>query len=62
MYYFSCVAWISGAGQGFTLEYKKISLHAVSRDLTAFPHECLYLMVEGKLPGNSSILFSDGIT
>ncbi|XP_064615062.1 methylosome subunit pICln-like isoform X2 [Liolophura sinensis] len=50
----SCVSWISDAGQGFTLEYKKISLHAVSRDLTAFPHECLYLMVEGKLPESAA--------
>lgn len=33
-------------GQGFSLEYPDISLHAVSRDLNTFPDECLYLMVE----------------
>ncbi|XP_045200550.1 methylosome subunit pICln-like [Mercenaria mercenaria] len=45
----SQVTWLSSAGAGFCLEYPKICLHAISRDLSSFPHECLYLQVEGKL-------------
>jgi len=33
-------------GQGFELQYPCISLHAVSRDLTSFPFQCLYLMLD----------------
>jgi len=36
----------SSHGQGFSLEYPNISLHAISKDLTTFPRECLYLMVD----------------
>ena len=36
-------------GQGFSLEYPAVSLHAVSRDPTAFPQENLYLMVDANL-------------
>lgn len=40
-------------GQGLSLPYPAISLHAVSRDLNAFPHECLYLMIDPeKLPND----------
>ncbi|KAK7489325.1 hypothetical protein BaRGS_00019433 [Batillaria attramentaria] len=47
----SSVAWQKESdGLGFSLLYPGISLHAISRDLTAFPHECLYLMIDGKLP------------
>ncbi|KAK7790102.1 hypothetical protein R5R35_005654 [Gryllus longicercus] len=43
----SRLSWVNGAtGQGFSLEYPHIALHAVSRDLTAHPHECLYLMID----------------
>lgn len=45
----SHVTWLSGAGAGFCLEYPKICLHAISRDTSSFPQECLYLQVEGKL-------------
>merc|ERR1711976_539426 len=48
----SCVSWVGEGGQGFSLEYPAVSLHAVSRDLTAFPHQCLYLMVDGDLGGD----------
>lgn len=41
-----CVRWIGGDGQGLTLHYPSISLHAISRDTSSFPHECLYLMVD----------------
>uniref|UniRef100_T1IW02 Methylosome subunit pICln n=1 Tax=Strigamia maritima TaxID=126957 RepID=T1IW02_STRMM len=45
----SRVSWVSVEGQGFSLEYPAISLHAISRDPTVFPKECLYLMVNAKL-------------
>lgn len=41
-----CVKWIGSNGQGITLDYPSISLHAVSRDTSSFPHECLYLMID----------------
>ncbi|XP_052107118.1 methylosome subunit pICln-like isoform X5 [Mytilus californianus] len=52
----SCLSWQSSEheGQGFSLQYPGISIHAVSRDLTAFPHECLYLMVEGDLTDDAN--------
>ena len=56
-FHFSEVLWLNTAGQGFGLQYPNISLHAVSRDTSAFPHECLYLMVEGKLIG--MLIFSN---
>lgn len=40
------VCWVAESGQGFTLDYPSISLHAVSRDLSSFPNECLYLMLD----------------
>jgi len=47
-----CVRWISNEGQGLTLTYPSISLHAVSRDTSSFPHECLYLMVDSEDDAN----------
>jgi len=44
----NCLSWMTDNGQGFELEYPMISLHAISRDLTNFHSECLYLMVEDK--------------
>ncbi|CAG2102756.1 unnamed protein product [Medioppia subpectinata] len=41
-----CLSWVTDEGQGFTLQYPMIALHAISRDLTNFGDECLYLMVE----------------
>jgi nucleotide-sensitive chloride channel 1A len=38
--------WRQAAGKGICLEYPRIALHAVSRDLTAFPHECIYMIVD----------------
>jgi len=38
--------WSSDNGQGFILAYPQISLHAISRDLSNFHSECLYLMLE----------------
>ncbi|XP_066216795.1 methylosome subunit pICln isoform X3 [Saccopteryx leptura] len=44
----SRLSWLDGSGLGFSLEYPTISLHAVSRDLTAYPREHLYVMVNAK--------------
>ncbi|XP_076138138.1 methylosome subunit pICln [Alosa pseudoharengus] len=41
--------WFDGSGMGFSLEYPSISLHAISRDPSAYPQEHLYVMVNGKL-------------
>ena len=44
------MSWVSAdSGQGFSLEYPHISLHAVSKDPSAFPQECLYLMLDSRL-------------
>ncbi|XP_038070929.1 methylosome subunit pICln-like [Patiria miniata] len=45
----SYVSWINATSQGVKIPYPAISLHAVSRDLTAYPHECLYLMIDTAL-------------
>ena len=50
--YFRQLAWLNDNGEGFTLDYPAISLHAISRDTSSFPHQCLYLMLDvtlGKL-------------
>lgn len=36
---------------GFSLEYPSISLHAISRDPSAYPQDHLYVMVNGKQSG-----------
>ncbi|XP_071353309.1 methylosome subunit pICln isoform X2 [Trachinotus anak] len=43
------LSWFDGSGMGFCLEYPTISLHAISRDVSAYPQEHLYVMVNGKL-------------
>ncbi|KAL7878294.1 hypothetical protein AOLI_G00092680 [Acnodon oligacanthus] len=45
----SRLSWFNGSGMGFSLEYPSISLHAISRDLSAYPQEHLYVMVNKKL-------------
>lgn len=45
----SRVSWLNEAGLGFSLDYPNIALHAVSRDLTAYPKPCLYVMVDGNI-------------
>ncbi|KAJ9583260.1 hypothetical protein L9F63_022393, partial [Diploptera punctata] len=43
----SRLSWVNDiSGQGFSLEYEHIALHAVSRDLQAYPAECLYILVD----------------
>ncbi|XP_026194795.1 methylosome subunit pICln isoform X2 [Anabas testudineus] len=43
------LSWFDGSGMGFSLEYPAIGLHAISRDVSAYPQEHLYVMVNGKL-------------
>ncbi|XP_047449462.1 methylosome subunit pICln isoform X2 [Mugil cephalus] len=47
------LSWFDGSGMGFSLEYPTIGLHAISRDVSAFPQEHLYVMVNGKLGGEN---------
>uniref|UniRef100_A0A663EQN8 Methylosome subunit pICln n=1 Tax=Aquila chrysaetos chrysaetos TaxID=223781 RepID=A0A663EQN8_AQUCH len=44
----SRLSWLENSGVGFSLDYPTISLHAVSRDLNAYPWEHLYVMVNAK--------------
>uniref|UniRef100_A0A8B9NQ44 Methylosome subunit pICln n=1 Tax=Apteryx owenii TaxID=8824 RepID=A0A8B9NQ44_APTOW len=44
----SRLSWLDNSGLGFSLDYPTISLHAVSRDLNAYPWEHLYVMVNAK--------------
>ncbi|KAM9358722.1 methylosome subunit pICln [Symphorus nematophorus] len=43
------LSWFDGSGMGFSLEYPTIGLHAISRDISTYPQEHLYVMVNGKL-------------
>ncbi|XP_061576181.1 methylosome subunit pICln [Cololabis saira] len=43
------LSWFDASGKGFALEYQTISLHAISRDVSTYPQEHLYVMVNGKL-------------
>ncbi|KAM9853389.1 methylosome subunit pICln isoform 2-T2 [Aulostomus maculatus] len=43
------LSWFDVSGMGFCLEYPTIGLHAISRDVSAYPQEHLYVMVNGKL-------------
>ncbi|PSN35455.1 hypothetical protein C0J52_06626 [Blattella germanica] len=46
----SRLSWVNNtSGQGFSLEYPHIALHAVSRDLQAHPSECLYILVDTEI-------------
>ncbi|XP_030648159.1 methylosome subunit pICln-like [Chanos chanos] len=42
------VSWFDGSGFGFDLEYPSISLHAISRDLSSYPKEHLYVVVSSR--------------
>ncbi|XP_022258399.1 methylosome subunit pICln-like isoform X2 [Limulus polyphemus] len=56
----SQLTWVGESGQGFSLKYPTISLHAVSRDLNSFPSECLYLMTDADLESNDTIEEQNG--
>ncbi|KAM9481296.1 methylosome subunit pICln isoform 2-T2 [Clarias gariepinus] len=45
----ACLSWFDSSGMGFSLDYPTISLHAISRDLSAYSQEHLYVMVNKKL-------------
>lgn len=47
------LSWFDGSGMGFALEYPTIGLHAISRDVSAYPQEHLYVMVNGKIGGEN---------
>ncbi|XP_035242491.1 methylosome subunit pICln isoform X2 [Anguilla rostrata] len=53
------LSWFDGSGMGFSLEYPSISLHAISRDLSAYPQEHLYVMVNSKLSEESEMQEKD---
>jgi len=56
----SRLSWLADDGQGFALDYRSISLHAISRDLTHFPSECLYLMVENEAESDAAVDTNSG--
>ncbi|XP_065178511.1 methylosome subunit pICln-like [Sycon ciliatum] len=46
----SCVRWKSSyENKAFTLQYKSVGLHAVSRNGSSFPMPCLYCMVGARV-------------
>ncbi|KAJ8386618.1 hypothetical protein AAFF_G00168500 [Aldrovandia affinis] len=51
----TCLSWFDGSGKGFFVEYPSISLHAISRDVSAYPQEHLYVMVNAKLNEDSEL-------
>uniref|UniRef100_A0A0R3S6I4 Methylosome subunit pICln n=1 Tax=Elaeophora elaphi TaxID=1147741 RepID=A0A0R3S6I4_9BILA len=59
----SSVTWISSvSGQGFSLTYPSIILHAISRDPSVFHEECIYVLADAKESVNNSclmLLFAD---
>lgn len=55
------LSWFDSSGMGFCLEYPTIGLHAVSRDVSAYPQEHLYVMVNGKLAGENGAVMSEGV-
>lgn len=50
------LSWCDSLGHGFSLEYPSISLHAICRDTSQFPHECIYCMMESPLDGMNLLL------
>jgi len=43
------VSWVGVRERGFSLEYPHIAVHAISRDVSQFHQECLYLMIDCRL-------------
>jgi len=45
---FRNIAWVrSDSGDGFKIAYKKMTLHAISRDPGVHSRACLYIMING---------------
>lgn len=53
------LSWFDGSGLGFALEYPTIGLHAISRDISVYPQEHLYVMVNGKLSEENEAQMAD---
>ncbi|RDD39782.1 Methylosome subunit pICln [Trichoplax sp. H2] len=45
----SMLTWSNNEGNGLNLEYPSISLHGVSKDLSVYPHPCIYCMLDLQL-------------
>ncbi|XP_029923524.1 methylosome subunit pICln isoform X2 [Myripristis murdjan] len=55
------LSWFDGSGMGFSLEYPSIGLHAISRDLSAYPQEHLYVMVNAKLSDENEAEMAENV-
>lgn len=53
---FRRVSWCGISGQGFSLEYTGIAVHAVCKDTSKFPHECIYCMLDSSMNGENTVL------
>lgn len=40
------ILWLNGDDFGFFLDYQKMNMHAISRNINSFPHPCIYIMLE----------------
>jgi len=58
----SRLSWVLESGQSFSLEYPSINMHSISRDKTIFPHECLFLMVEGDAVSKAEMIMKGEAT
>uniref|UniRef100_A0A0K0D6S2 Methylosome subunit pICln n=1 Tax=Angiostrongylus cantonensis TaxID=6313 RepID=A0A0K0D6S2_ANGCA len=55
----SQVTWICRtSGLGFSLTYPSIILHAISTDISTFPYECVYIVVDASKSGKFFLRFS----
>ncbi|XP_067943798.1 methylosome subunit pICln-like [Watersipora subatra] len=45
----SKVLWLNSGGNGVSLAYPSIGIHAIARDTSSFPHECLFLLLDDAL-------------
>jgi len=51
------ISWINTAsGGGFTIPYKRITLHAISRDPNVHSSDCLYVMINGILSDDDEVV------
>ncbi|KAE9413622.1 hypothetical protein Angca_006177, partial [Angiostrongylus cantonensis] len=54
----SQVTWICRtSGLGFSLTYPSIILHAISTDISTFPYECVYIVVDASKSGKFFLRF-----
>eukprot|EP01111_Echinosteliopsis_oligospora_P017895 TRINITY_DN793_c0_g1_i1.p1 TRINITY_DN793_c0_g1~~TRINITY_DN793_c0_g1_i1.p1 ORF type:complete len:199 (-),score=66.51 TRINITY_DN793_c0_g1_i1:59-655(-) len=40
------VIWMDGQSKGYVIDFPYISLHAISRDTSHFPHPCIYCQLD----------------